>query len=286
MSRFENSSVGAMKYLSEMFGWKEEEIVERPNCGYGDKCVLWKKKDFEHNCMYKHTSQNEPVFKFCNYGYILATLIQSRLDMDLDVKKAGIEGLKQIFGDGTNDGIVAKGGIQKCQQELAKMFEDVAGNLEFIISFFYVALIMNIEIVDYQFKNDNYRTTLTTQSIAKFLFEQKKIDIKNLFIQLFQIMCIKHSKIFLKKEDWVEKILIRWGEIYVDYKTAEKKKEESLQICVVCRDENHVVNRMVEPCMHVCLCEDCEHLLTHYKNDKCPYCKTKYTKISKVFNVK
>lgn len=84
-----------------------------------------------------------------------------------------------------------------------------------------------------------------------------------------------------RRLDFSQVIVVEDDDVVVEKKVKpEDNKKPDIQDCVVCmaQPSSHVLI----PCMHFCLCESCA-LVCRIKKIKCPKCRSKVTKISKVF---
>ena len=62
--------------------------------------------------------------------------------------------------------------------------------------------------------------------------------------------------------------------------TATERHNKPSKLCVVCQDK--VLERVVEPCGHLCLCRECADKLQKDSSKRCPLCQDEFTSISKV----
>lgn len=58
-------------------------------------------------------------------------------------------------------------------------------------------------------------------------------------------------------------------------------QDDDKNICSICMENN--TNILIEPCGHICTCEQCINMILQSKNKKCPVCRVDITNTVKAY---
>lgn len=129
-------------------------------------------------------------------------------------------------------------------------------------------------LAEAQVENDELRV------VAKE--SQKRIDfVEEAKIHEMMEICEKFETVraTIQNESFVSKLLSLKSDLIFLKRVFTPNDDEEEGLCIVCK--THIGNHIFIPCGHQCICEFCAKNV----EESCPYCRTPFTIITKVYKV-